>query len=98
MGFRRLYPNQKPKVMCIPVVLNHTPFKVKNQQSPASGASEGTRESVVPVPCGPALAARSGGLEGTRCGSFLTWSQGPVQASHWPPCVPSGRRVCRGRV
>lgn len=49
-GLQLLYSNQKLKVMSIHVILNHTPFEVKNLQSPASGASEETRESVDPGP------------------------------------------------
>lgn len=48
-GFRLLYSNQKLNVMSIQVVLNHTPFKVKNQQSPPVGPLRGL-ESVVPGP------------------------------------------------
>lgn len=42
MGLRCLDSKQKLKVMSIQVVSNHTPFKGKNQQSPASGAFKGT--------------------------------------------------------
>lgn len=84
MGFGLLC--MKLKMTSPQVVLNQASFKIKNQQF------------LFQVLCGLSTGCQVlGGFEETRgVAGLLAWSRGSAQASHWPSCVPSGRKGCHG--